>query len=120
MDKLQEMFKIQFKSQETLGTWEKVNESKQNKQEFINQMILACYEEVNEIMRETPYKNPDFVKFGWKKTQLGNNDLMKEEIIDLFHFVMNLFIVSGGNAEEFYEIYKKKNQKNLERWKGDY
>ena len=117
---LKEMFEIQEKSQEYLGTWDKIDGSPEMEQKFINQMILACQEEIVEIMRETAYKNPEFVEFGWKKGQGWNQENFKEEIIDLWHFVMNLALVSGMKSEEFYERYKKKNEKNIERWNGDY
>lgn len=118
-DKLDIMFDIQNKAQINLGTWNKIkNES--DKQKFVNQMILACQEEIIEIMRETSYKNPNFVEFGWKKNQSWNLKNYKEEIIDLWHFVMNLCLVVGMSSEEFFEIYKKKNKENLERWNNDY
>lgn len=120
MDKLDEMFKIQNKAQESRGTWDKINESESNKQQFVNQMVLAAIEECTEIMRETAYKNPEYMPFGWKKGQQWNEENYKEEIIDLMHFVMNLFMTVGGTSEEFFEIYKKKNKENLERWNGDY
>lgn len=118
-DMLTDMFEIQHAAQEHLGTWEKIKDPEMH-QQFVNQMLLACHEEVTEIMRETAYKNPDFVPFGWKKKQVWNEDNYKEEIVDLMHFVMNLFLAVGGTSEEFYEIYKIKNAENIERWKGDY
>ena len=63
------MFEIQYNTQKMLGNIDKINESNKNKQEYINQMILACHEEITDRMRETAYKNPGHVKFGWKKKQ---------------------------------------------------
>ena len=119
-DKLKEMFDIQQTSQKFLGTWDKIQDNPSMRQQFINQMILACHEEVTEIMRETMYKNPEMVPFGWKKTQVENSENLKEEIVDLWHFVMNLALVSGMDSDEFYKIYKKKNEKNLVRWNNGY
>lgn len=118
-NKLKKMFEIQNNTQQFLGNWDKIkNES--DKQQYINQMLLACYEEVTEIMRETAYKNPNIVKFGWKKKQEWNLDNYKDEIIDLFHFLMNLSLVVGMNDEEFFDRYIKKNKKNIERQKNGY
>lgn len=118
-DKLNYMFDLQYKLQERLGTWDKIqNES--DKQQFVNQMILAIQEETIEIMRESAYKNPEFVKFGWKKGQQWNEENFKEEIVDLFHFVMNLSLIVGMNAEEFYTRYCKKNGVNHVRQDEQY
>lgn len=119
-DMLSHMFEKQKEFQTRLGTYEKIGSDPAKLQQFMNQMILACHEEVTEIMRETAYKNPDFVPFGWKKTQTCNFDKMKEEIVDLFHFLMNLAIASGMDAKEFYEIYCKKNGINFERQENGY
>ena len=119
-DKLKHMFNIQNNFQERLGTWEKISYSDSLKQQFINQMILALHEEATEIMRETAYKNPNYVPFGWKKSQENNYDKMKEEIVDIWHFVMNLAIISGMDSDEFYKIYLDKNKENHKRQDNKY
>jgi dimeric dUTPase (all-alpha-NTP-PPase superfamily) len=119
-DKLDRMFEIQHKAQESRGTWEKIKGSESMKQQFINQMLLACQEEVVEIMRETAYKNPEYVPFGWKQKQVWNEENYKNEIIDLWHFVMNLYMSVGGTSEDFYKRYLEKNKENLERWSNGY
>lgn len=106
--------------QEKLGVIDKINKSTVMKQAYINQMILACYEEVTEIMRETCYKHPSYTDFGWKKNQKFNFDYMKEEIVDLMHFVLNLALISGMDAEEFFNIYCRKNKINIRRNENDY
>lgn len=116
---LQHMFNLQNKFQFNLGTWDKI-QSPQDEQQFINQTILAIIEEATEIMRETPYKNPEFVKFGWKKGQKGNDELYAEEIVDLFHFLMNLCILKGITWLDFYKIYCKKNNINHKRQENNY
>ena len=119
-DKLVDMFNIQHFSQGTRGTWERINESPAMKQQFVNQMILASIEECTEIMRESAYKNPEFMPFGWKKGQQWNEQKFKDECVDLMHFLMNLFMTANGTPEEFYQMYKEKNKINLERWAGNY
>ena len=91
-DKLDIMFSKQHNLQTKLGTWKKLK-TDADRQQFINQNILALHEEAVEIMRESAYKNPDFVKFGWKKGQEFNKEKFKEEIVDLWHFVMNLCFI---------------------------
>lgn len=120
MDKLNIMFNEQKKLQHDLGTIDKYEHNFSAKQQYINQMILACQEELVEIMRETAYKNPDYVLFGWKKGQQFNRENYKNEIIDLWHFVMNLCIVVDMDADEFYELYCIKNKINHERKQNGY
>jgi len=117
-DMLIKIFKNQQVLQERLAFKKIKTDSDQ--QQYINQMILACMEEVVEIMRCTKYKNPEMVKFGWKKTQENDYEHMKEEIVDLMHFVVNLSLVIGMDAKEFYEIYCKKNKMNHIRQDTEY
>lgn len=114
------MFDKQKEFQTKLGNIKKIKECDSWKQEFVNQMILACHEEIVEIMRESAYKNPDFVEFGWKKTQIWNEQKFKEEIIDLWHFVMNLCIAVHLEPEEFFKIYCDKNKINFNRQNEGY
>ena len=99
--------------------FEKIKDNS-SKQQYINQNILALHEEATEIMRETAYKNPDYVPFGWKKNQNFNNEKFKEEIIDIIHFVLNLAIISGMNSKEIYKRYLGKNKANHKRQKDGY
>lgn len=120
LDKLEEIWAHQYALQERLGTLSKAKESDSMKQQYINQMILALHEEAVEIMRETAYKNPEFVPFGWKKGQQFNNEKFKEEIIDIIHFVMNLCIISEMGPNEIYERYLNKNKENHVRQDENY
>ena len=118
-DKLDIMFETQYNLQDKLNIW---NQTKtlEGRQQYVNQMILACQEEIVEIMRETAYKNKDLLPFGWKKQQQWNVDNYKDEIIDLFHFLMNLSLVVGMDSSEFFERYKQKNEINIKRQKEGY
>lgn len=119
MDKLDMMFKKQKELQERLGTFKKIKTVK-DKQAFINQMGIAIVEEAIEILRATPYKNPSFVKFGWKKNQTMNKSLFKEEIVDLWHFLINMAMIAEMGPNEFFSIYCKKNKINFIRQKNKY
>lgn len=120
MDKLDLIFKHQKELQEKLGTLDKIKQSESMKQQYINQMILALHEEAVEIMRETAYKNPEYVPFGWKKNQKFDKEKFKEEIIDIIHFVMNLCIVSGMEPQEIFDRYLNKNKENHKRQEDGY
>jgi dimeric dUTPase (all-alpha-NTP-PPase superfamily) len=119
MDRLNEMFELQYKLQERLGTWDKIK-CDADRQQFTNQMILAMVEETIETMRETPYKHPAYTQFGWKLNMLYNREALLEEIVDLWHFMMNLVLAHGFTAEDFYRVYKTKNNTNHERQDNGY
>ena len=119
IDKLDDIFGYQMALQQRLGTFEKIV-SQSDRQQFINQMILACHEEVVEIMRESAYKNPEYVKFGWKQGQTMNNEKRKEEIVDLVHFVVNLCLITGMSSNELYQRYVNKNKENHQRQDNGY
>ena len=119
MDKLDKMFEIQNTLQERLGTWEKIKND-QNKQQFVNQMILAVMEETIETLKKSPYKSPLYMPFGWKSTQVWDEKMFKMELIDIFHFVMNLSLVVGMGPEEFFQVYCDKNKENHDRQDNGY
>jgi dimeric dUTPase (all-alpha-NTP-PPase superfamily) len=84
-------------------------------QQFVNQMTLASIEESLEIMRETPYKNPEFVPFGWKKTQGLDIEKMQGELVDLLHFWLNLCLVARMTPSDVLNKYLEKNKLNHTR-----
>jgi len=115
---LGEIFTAQYKLQKRLAFNKIKNDS--DKQQYINQMLLALYEETTEIMRCSAYKNPEFVKFGWKKNQKNDFIHMKEELTDAFHFIVNIALAIGMTAEEFFETYMQKNKENHNRQEQGY
>jgi dimeric dUTPase (all-alpha-NTP-PPase superfamily) len=119
MDKLDRMFETQKLLQQRLGTFDKIKNDK-DKQQFINQMLLAVFEETVETMKKSPYKNPDFVPFGWKKTQKWDVEMFKMELIDIWHFIMNLSLAVGMDSEEFFRVYVDKNTENHVRQDNGY
>lgn len=119
MDKLIEMFNTQKLLQQRLGTFDKIKDDS-DLQQFINQMTLAVHEEVVEMLKKSPYKNPNYVKFGWKTTQQWDIEMFKMELIDIWHFLMNLSLAVGMDADEFFNVYMKKNKENHERQDNGY
>jgi len=113
---LDQMLAKQFRLQERLGTWERVQADAGSRQQFINQMVLALMDEVMETLGETQWKNPAVVPFGWKKTQEMNLEKFKAEIIDQLHFWLALAIVAGfRSGQEILDSYMGKNKENHTR-----
>ena len=106
MDKLEKLFDKQYKLQK------KLNYSLNNKNARVI-MILAAIDELTEALREIPWKP-------WKKHQKFNSKKFQEEIIDLWHFVINLSIAGNMNAEDVYNKFIYKNNINKKRIKNNY
>lgn len=109
---LLDIYNKQLKLQEKLGYTKK--ELIKN-QEFININILAILDELAEAMRETTWKNPKNIKYGWKKTQKFNIGKFQEELVDILHFFINLCIASGMEPIDIYKKYMDKNLENRKR-----
>lgn len=119
-DKLEILFGYQHRLQKRLGTWDKIGDSPAMRQQFINQMTLANIEEAIEIVKETAYKNPELMPFGWKKTQVEDNEKFKEELVDQLHFWLNLCLIAGMGPEETLTRYLAKNKINHQRQDNGY
>jgi len=100
MDHLANMFQRQADLQDKLGV--------KFDQEYISTMTLAAIDELMEALRETPWKP-------WKKKQKLNVDEFKEELIDVWHFLINLSIASGMDSYEVVARFTLKNNINKKR-----
>lgn len=88
---------------------------------FIRDHFVYLDQELQEMLYEVPYfKNwKDYSKM----TQEEVNEAYakaKEEIVDAWHFFMNLMLGLGMTADELYEGYLKKNKENIRRQEEGY
>ena len=81
--------------------------------ELIKNQILALFDEVGEALREVPWKP-------WKINQHFNVNKFRMELIDVFHFLINLFLLSGMNSRQVINLFKNKNKINVKRQKDGY
>ena len=115
MDKLDNIFELQQELQRKMP-----KEMDESKQEYINQMFLALFDELTEAMRETKWKNPDSTMYGWKKGQKFNEEAFKEELVDALHFFINLCLASRMDSNELFTRYVYKRNINKKRQKNEY
>jgi len=106
MKELNEMFDKQKEFQRKLN-------NDMFSQEFRTIMSLALIDEVTESLRETPWKP-------WKKNQTFNRINYQQEIIDCWHFLINLTISSGMNPEMLHKMFMSKNKINNNRQEEGY
>jgi len=81
--------------------------------EFIRWNILALTDELHETLKEVGWKP-------WATSRHINRDAYVSELVDAFHFFMNLMIVVDCDAEEILERYQEKRKINAARQKQNY
>jgi dimeric dUTPase (all-alpha-NTP-PPase superfamily) len=101
------MFQRQKQFQESLGKDIKYN------QQFINEMTQALFVEIAESLQETDFKS-------WKKPKGIDIDKYREELIDCWHFLINLSLAAGMDHIDIYTRFVEKNEINKKRQKDGY
>ena len=70
--------------------------------------VLALLDEIHEFMRETRWKP-------WTSGPAFVNPAAHDEIVDAFHFFMNLMIVIGMTPHDLFAGYQRKHLINVSR-----
>ena len=81
------------------------------RKDYIRTMVLATTDELHEALRNTPWK-PWSKTSEWYSTE--KNDFV-DELVDAWHFFMNLMLVADMSAEELFVEYCRKNGINHDR-----
>jgi len=114
---LEIMFNKQNELQERLG-FDVSKMTQQEKTAYMKEHMWYMITELDEAFREMPYGKP------WKKYDNFDMDLhaenLKEELVDVFHFFMNVMLAAGMNAQDLFDIYCKKNAINHNRQDNNY
>lgn len=76
--------------------------------QFIKDMILALEDELHEALGEVGWKP-------WATSRHIHPAAFKGELVDAFHFFMNLMLVVGMDTDELYRLYMAKREKNQAR-----
>lgn len=103
MDKLDFLFKKQKELQELIG-YDNITFDNN----YFNLMFIGCITELNECIECTKWKP-------WKKSSINNIPELQKEVIDLWHFVINLTLASGLNANDLFNMYIEKNKINIDK-----
>lgn len=120
-NKLEVMMEMQKKFQENIGfNFEEM--TPKEKSAYIKEMHLWVVDEMSEGLHELKYAKGWSKKYdSWteEETKL-RDDNFKDEMVDAFHFFMNILIATGMDANELYERYLNKNEINIERQNTGY
>jgi dimeric dUTPase (all-alpha-NTP-PPase superfamily) len=108
-DKLDSIFKMQ-KSLEKMMRLDRYPKDVEGK---ISALCLAIIHEAVELQRLTNWK--------WWKTPVPFDDsIAREELIDIWHFVVQASLELNMTPEDILKEYQKKNKINQERQKNGY
>jgi dimeric dUTPase (all-alpha-NTP-PPase superfamily) len=119
-DMLKTIFQKQKELHQTIITYSPSIDSQYSKkflslsnEERISALCTAIIHEAVELQRLTNWK-------WWKNIIEFDEDQAKEELIDIWHFVVDASIELGMTPQNILDEYVKKNQINKDRQKNGY
>lgn len=81
--------------------------------QFIKDMVLAASDELHEFLGEIGWKP-------WATSRHINTEDAKGELVDLWHFFMNLMLAIGMTPLDLFEGYMEKRGRNIKRQADGY
>lgn len=111
-DTLKDMFDMQKKLNLRIGV-DTDDMNTEEKQKWILNYCRAMNQEISELIDSVPWK-------WWAKYQKFDEQNIKVEIIDIFHFLISAAQVMGLTAEDVHRIYMQKNKVNFDRQESGY
>lgn len=120
-NKLEIMMTMQKQFQEKVGfNFDEMSEKE--KSSYIKEMMLWTSDEMSEALHELKFAKGWSKKYdSWTEDETAEKeDKFKDEMVDAFHFFMNILIAAGMDANELYERYIEKNKINILRQETGY
>ena len=108
MEELQKIFQTQLEFEKLFVDFEKLKDDPDYRDKLMMQFTLYLNRETFELLDE----------FNWKPhvdPHRHNRDLIIQEVVDVFTFVVNLCLINSISVEELVEGFFYKNQINWER-----
>ena len=112
MDKLDEIFKMQAELNKRIGV-DTSAMSDEDKIKWTLNYSRALAQENAELVDSVPWK-------WWAKYQKFDVQNACVEVVDMLHFLVSLAQVLGMTADDFYQVYAKKNHINHDRQDSGY
>lgn len=82
--------------------------------EFIRWNVLAAIDELTEALNETKWK-----PWAMRQGRIDDRQKVIDELVDVLHFVGNLFLTVGATGEEITASYEAKQSINAQRQSVD-
>ncbi len=113
-DKQNELFKKQLENSAAVNKMKNLYDIKEPFDGYrIFMLSTALLHEAVELQRETNWK-------WWKKETKMDIDKVQGEIIDIWHFMIQVSIEAGLDSKKLVEKYMEKNRENLARQERGY
>lgn len=106
VDRLEKLFKMQKE-------FDSMIKDNVRGEDAIIRLCTALIHETIELQQHTNWK-------WWKKPTEPNPEEMKEELVDIWHFLLSLTIKMDVTPDDLMEAYYKKHAKNIVRQKTGY
>lgn len=115
LNKLDHMLEMQAEFQKRLDP-NFFDKTLEERVAFIKEHSIHLNQEINEMLYELPFFKPwkDYRKMSVEEMQVAMAKA-RMELIDAWHFFMNLMLGLGFTADEFFEMYCIKNSENHKR-----
>lgn len=115
MNELEYMFKTQKAFQDRVDQRYKSTDLKE-RAAFLRDHFVFCNQEMQEMLYEIPFFKhwKDYSKMTDEEIEEAY-DKAKEEIIDAWHFFINIMLGLGMTAEELFTRYLDKHKENIRR-----
>ena len=112
MDKLEEIFQMQYELNKRIGI-DTAAMSDEEKVKWVLNYSRALGQENAELVDSVPWK-------WWAKYQKFDPQNARVEVVDMLHFLVSLAQVLGMSAQDFNDVYAKKNHINHDRQDSGY
>jgi uncharacterized HAD superfamily protein len=110
-DMLKLLFDIQRKHNKIWQDSDLFESNKEYRIKVKKDMILGIFDQTSDLLNT----------FSWGKHILESTEDVyngKIELIDIAKFIIGLFILEGGTAEEFYQLFSKKSEELDKKWEA--
>lgn len=109
MDRLEKIFEMQKMLNDDIRNRRDLDDI--SKEEWIQKQTLAMISELSELLDEVNFK-------WWKNKKEVDEQLVKEELVDILHFFVSMCLVYDMDGEQLYKMYMDKNKENFDRQNG--
>lgn len=112
-DRLHKMFELQRAMQEKNFGSDPYQLEGDTRLQFYKDMHIALVDELHEALGEMGWKP-------WATSKHFNEAAVQGELVDAFHFFMNLCMTAGMTPGMLFEKYQAKRAKNIKRQEDGY